>query len=79
MGPIWFFEGFALFAADQFENSTLVLTKDEIIEIIGNEERGSYEKYAFIFRYILNKLPLQELVTKAGDQNFTDFILRHIE
>ena len=79
MGPVWFFEGFALYAADQFCRSKISLTKEEIIEILRTEERGSYEKYAYIFRYILNDLTLQELVSKAGNKDFTDFILQHIK
>jgi hypothetical protein len=79
MGPVWFFEGFALFAADQFENSRLSLTNEEMIEILKTEERGSYEKYAYIFRYILKKLPLKELVAKAGNNDFTELIINKIK
>ncbi|MBN2789860.1 MAG: hypothetical protein JXR69_06700 [Candidatus Delongbacteria bacterium] len=76
MGPVWFFEGFALFAADQFSHSKLVLSKDEMIDIIKNEERGSYENYAYIFRYVAELLPLTELVKKAGEEGFNEHIVQ---
>ncbi|RLD55840.1 MAG: hypothetical protein DRJ05_12300, partial [Bacteroidetes bacterium] len=62
MGPIWFFEGFAIYAANQFSNSKIKLSENEIWEIIENAERGSYEKYAFVFRHFKNKTSLNELV-----------------
>ena len=76
MGPVWFFEGFALYAADQFFHSKISLTKEEIIDILQTEERGSYEKYAYIFRYLVKLVPLKELVSKAGENDFSDFILQ---
>ncbi|MBN2857590.1 MAG: hypothetical protein JXN63_04235 [Candidatus Delongbacteria bacterium] len=78
MGPIWFFEGFALFAADQFEHSGLTLTTEEIIDILKTEDRGSYEKYAYIFRSLVNKADLKELVAKAGDSDFNQYIINRI-
>jgi len=74
MGPVWFFEGFALYAADQFKNSNLSLKAKEISEIIESPERGSYVKYAWIYRYFVNKAPLKELLKKAGEQDFTQWL-----
>ncbi len=70
MGPIWFFEGFAIYAANQFRNSKIKLSENEIWEIIENAERGSYEKYAFVLRHFKNKTSLNELVKRAGEDNF---------
>ena len=70
MGPLWFFEGFALYAANQFEDSSLILSEEEIGEIIRSEERGSYEKYAFVFRYFLKKKPLEDMIEQAGKKDF---------
>lgn len=78
MGPVWFFEGFALYAADQFCHSKISLSKEEIIDILKTEERGSYEKYAFIFRYLVKLIPLKELVSKAGSPDFTEFIINTV-
>ncbi len=75
MGPVWFFEGFALYAADQFCHSKISLTKEEIIEILSTEERGSYEKYAYVFRYLVKLSSLKELVSKAGSPDFTEYII----
>lgn len=70
MGPVWFFEGFAIFAADQFTQSKLKLTEDEIWSIVGNPERGSYEKYSYVFKHFVSKIPLHDLVAMAGKDNF---------
>ena len=61
MGPIWFFEGFAIYAAGQFCNSKLKLTENEIWEIVNSTARGSYKKYDYVFRYFLEKIPLNNL------------------
>lgn len=74
MGPVWFFEGFALYAADQFNSSNFSLKSKEISEIIESPERGSYIKYAWIYRYFLNKASLKELIKKAGEQDFTQWL-----
>lgn len=74
MGPVWFFEGFAIFAADQFTQSKLKLTEDEIWSIVENPERGSYEKYSHVFKYFVNKIPLQELVGNAKREDLEDWL-----
>jgi len=76
MGPVWFFEGFAIYAANQFEHSSLVLSDEEIGEIIRSEERGSYEKYAFVFRYFVKKRPVKEMVEEAGKKDFIQFLYK---
>nr|HXK50876.1 hypothetical protein [Clostridiales bacterium] len=76
--PVWFYEGFALYAADQFCHSKISMTREEIIDILKTEERGSYEKYAFIFRYLVKLVPLKELVSKAVDKDFINFIIEII-
>ena len=75
MGPIWFYEGFAMFAANQFSKSDIHLNKDEIIEIMNNPERGSYLKYAYVFRYFTEKIPLHELINEAKNENFNEWLL----
>lgn len=78
MGPIWFYEGFAMFAADQFSKSTIHLDKKEMTEIMNNPDRGSYAKYCYIFRYFANKVPLKELIAKANDKNFNEWLITKI-
>jgi hypothetical protein len=77
MGPVWFYEGFALYAANQFERSLPVLTVDEIWEIVMTEERGSYRQYASVFRTFLSKASLHQLVEMAGKQYFIEW-LKHL-
>jgi len=75
MGPIWFYEGFAIYTADQFSISDIILSKEEMIKIMKDPERGSYVKYSYIFRYFVNKVPLKELIIKAKDENFNDELI----
>ena len=70
MGPIWFYEGFALYAANQFEAFLPVLNKDEIWEVVRTEERIDYRRYASVFRYLLNFVSLEQLVDRGGIAEF---------
>ncbi|MCK5398877.1 hypothetical protein KAJ26_02550 [bacterium] len=70
MGPIWFFEGFALFAAGQFINDPIDMQIEDMISIITNKERGSYRLYAKLFRNLLKTMSLTELVSQAGGPEF---------
>jgi hypothetical protein len=79
MGPVWFYEGFALFAADQFVHSQVKLDKKEMVELMTNPERGSYEKYNFIFRYFANQLSLHDLIGRAKDKDFNEWLISQIE
>jgi hypothetical protein len=74
MGPVWFFEGFALYAAAQFEQSLPALSAAGIWEIVGAEERGDYRRYAAVFRSFLGKASLQQLVGMAGKAEFVDWL-----
>lgn len=74
MGPIWFFEGFALFAAGQFEHEKESLTASQIAEVMTAEERGSYRLYAAVFRYFAKSTPVPELVEKARSDDFTSWL-----
>jgi len=79
MGPIWFYEGFAMYAANQFTGSDVVLTKKEIIDLMNEPERGSYKKYIYIFRYFVGKIPLKELVSKAKNKDFNEEMIKQIK
>ncbi|MCK4421663.1 hypothetical protein KAW18_06540 [candidate division WOR-3 bacterium] len=72
MGPIWFFEGFAIYAAGQFENYNLEPAK--IWGIVRSTNRGSYKKYGTVFRYFLKKASIHELVQHAGDEYFLNWL-----
>lgn len=75
MGPIWFYEGFAIYAAYQFSKSGIILSTDEMIKEMKDQDRGSYIKYNYIFRYFLNIIPLEELISKAKDENFNEELI----
>lgn len=74
MGPVWFYEGFAIHAANQFESTKPFLSDNEIWEIIQAANRGSYIKYAPVMDYLLKKVPLDVLVRKASDGDFIEWL-----
>ena len=74
MGPVWFYEGFAIYAAGQFEKSRAKLNSTEIWEIIKKQERGSYKNYSFLFRYFLTRVCIHDLVERAGKKDFLDWL-----
>ncbi len=78
MGPIWFYEGFAIYAANQFSHSTLELTREEMMMMMQDPERGSYVQYNSIFRYFAKRLPVQELIEKARDETFNNALIEMI-
>ncbi|HBS89048.1 MAG: hypothetical protein A2W91_06705 [Bacteroidetes bacterium GWF2_38_335] len=79
MGPIWFYEGFAMFVANQFSESDIILSQEEIIKIMKDPDRGSYVKYNYIFRYFAEKIPLKELISKAKNEDFNDELILLLE
>lgn len=74
MGPIWFFEGFAMYAAGQFENYNPTMEPTKIWEIARSVNRGSYKKYAIVFRYFLGKTPIQKLIDHTGHGDFLKWL-----
>jgi hypothetical protein len=78
MGPVWFFEGFAIYASNQFSDIENNMDVKEIIQIIDEKERGSYKKYSMVFRFVLDKIQLPTLVEKAGDKGFNEWVKNRI-
>jgi hypothetical protein len=74
MGPIWFFEGFAIYAADQLNHNVPKLSNGEIWSIVSARDRGSYTKYNVVFRHFLKGTALQEYVQKAEEPKFIDWL-----
>ncbi len=70
MGPMWFFEGLACFAADQYPNAPN-LSRKRIEEILSDTKRGSYAEYVAAFRRLTKKESLSALIKKAGSKDFT--------
>lgn len=74
MGPIWFFEAFAIYGSDQFTGRYPKLSKKEVWEIVEATERGSYIKYASVLEYFMKDLSFKEMVKKAGDKDFIKWL-----
>ena len=74
MGPIWFYEGFALNAAGQLKQHAPALTPAEIWAIARSDERLSYQNYVTVFTYFQQFASLPELVARAGDESFLDWL-----
>ncbi|HAE40136.1 MAG TPA: hypothetical protein DCG57_16115 [Candidatus Riflebacteria bacterium] len=52
MGPTWFYEGFALFAASQFSDAYQPFSREELQKLFSEQERGDYRRYAAAFRQL---------------------------
>lgn len=78
MGPTWFFEGFAIYAANQFSNSMLQLSSDELIDVLQAPERGSYVRYNYCFRYFVKSSNLKALIATASQPGFNDSLTQLI-
>lgn len=78
MGPIWFYEGFALYVADQFKKTASILEPGEIWAVVNSEERQDYRRYVTVFRHFLTKATLPHLVNRAGQMGFENW-LKQIE
>lgn len=74
MGPIWFFEGFAVHAADQFAGQKRELGPEEIRRIMDSPDRGDYREYRQVFEHYLKKAPLHELIARAGGKSFNEWL-----
>lgn len=74
MGAVWFYEGFALYAAGQFEESAPVLDASEIWDVVNEPERGSYRRYASVFQYFVRKASIQQLIEMAAKAEFLDWL-----
>jgi len=79
MGPIWFFEGFATYAADQFSESGLPHDTAAIWATVASTERGDYRLYAQAFRYFAARIALPELIAHAGQADFPEWLRRSVE
>lgn len=70
MGPRWFFEGFALYAAKQFDQAMLELTKEDIQMILSNQP-VSYVYYRRLMDKLLLHMDLKEAINQAREAKGT--------
>jgi len=74
MGPVWFYEGYALHAAGQMRHQAPKLTEEEIWAVVDSKERGDYRQYVTVFHFFLERLPLAQLVDNAGRADFSRWL-----
>ncbi len=74
MGPVWFYEGFAVTTADQYSVVAPNLSETEIWEVAEAKQRGSYLKYRTVFLHLLQKHTLHELIEHAGSPDFVGWL-----
>ena len=75
MGPVWFYEGFAIYGCNQFENMNIELSESEILEILKSKKRIDYRKYGFIIRYFLKTKSLSDMIENAHRDEFYDYLM----
>lgn len=74
MGPKWFYEGFAIHAANQFQGTKKKLNNKAIWEIIHTDKDSIYQFYKEVIEYLLEKTKLEDLVKNAGNANFIESV-----
>lgn len=72
MGPMWFFEGFACFVADQYPNSPMP-SKENLNEILSDKKRASYMDYVAVFRSLAKKKSVTKLLQEASSKDFSSW------
>lgn len=70
MGPRWFYEGFALLAANQLQHVPEKISKEDMQKIINTDESVSYVYYRRIMDELLCQMDLKNAVTCARSQSF---------
>ena len=75
---MWFWEGFATFASDQFESEPLTTTREQVEAVKAKPERGDYRLYNQTFKYFVRLVPIQELVRRASQDGFNEWLLKNV-
>lgn len=77
MGPVWFYEGFAVVASGDLHSAPVdAATAWANTRVKG---AGSYTKYAAALRFFAAKIPLPELVANAGRTDFDAWLRQKLE
>jgi len=79
MGPTWFFEGFAVTCAGQFETDIPMLGSGELQEQVGSGHTPSisYPLYGHIVRSLADKYGMKTIVARASEPGFPQFLWAH--
>ena len=75
-GPRWFSEGFAGYAAGQnFDAGIRFASASEALTAArDNPPPDAYRRYIAAFRYFADRVPLDDLLQRAGDPGFEDWL-----
>ena len=75
MGPVWFYEGFAVVGAGlRLDSDLRYKSADQALAAVSKSGRGAYRRYAAAVRYFMGKTPVGELVRRAGHADFEDWL-----
>jgi len=77
MGPTWFYEGFAVVASGDLIGLEAE-TADDLWRHVRAEGAGAYARYAAALRFLAARVPLQELVARAGEAGFESWLADRI-
>jgi len=73
MGPIWFFEGFAVYAAGQWAEDAWDPEPELLDSVLRSSRRGSYRDYGKVFRFFARRVPLRDLIGQAAKPRFAEW------
>ena len=74
MGPLWLFEGFSTYVANQFAGAEQKLSETEIWKIVSSTQRGSYLKYNYVFKHFMEKYGLKPLLKAAKRDDLVEWL-----
>ena len=73
MGPVWFYEGFAVLVAGQYLGHPLP-NPNRMREILHSDKRGDYREYGALVRGLAARVPIAELLRRAMRPNFSTYV-----
>ncbi|QKE72814.1 hypothetical protein HPK19_08350 [Arthrobacter citreus] len=74
MGPKWFYEGFAVYVANQFAHAKKKLSKEELLSIVTLNKEVDYRCYKEVLEKVLQSFHLSDLVYCAWKPDFIHLI-----
>jgi hypothetical protein len=75
MGPEWFYEGFAVFGSGQpLGKDEKITDVEDALKAAHRSGRGAYASYAAALRFLAERIPLPELVARAHEPDFADWL-----
>ncbi|MCP3928634.1 MAG: hypothetical protein GY705_05980 [Bacteroidetes bacterium] len=78
MGPKWFYEGFAMYAAGQHIIAEKPSSIKEVFEAMNAKKRGAYAKYEALFNLLVENIELNETIKRASQKDFHKWLIKSI-